>query len=600
MRLFRLGKNKGNKENMKKQELQTNINIEPVDLAEIIKSSDPIKKTIFIFDEGLNNSQEGDLIRRIIRKQKGVSLYTISKKETYTTYLKIYKNEGEEVIIIRGDYRNMISDEEIEEFVKKFSNSDPVSSPKITYKTLRFRNESRNGLDYRTMIRSYLTDINKEASLNILVKTNKTNSLEEKLNGYVNNTKIEIEEPQEPEMVLLSDLSEPKPPEIPIVPVKNKEPQKIEGPAGYEAPKPISFVEEILHEQEKIIDDLIEIPAPLENSVENSLTEKTQKPFEEFLTDEEMGFRKIMPTIQIHEQYRSKISLSYQQLINAIKLIPSVWKGLFPWCEIEVNHSDSIRVGKTYGVLEDAISISIKENGNYTGDVIKINQNFLVYLKNGKNYFATPIEKALPLVINIVKNYNVDENNIVDHSNLIIREVSEIFTKRKGTTIEQIVKEKGPNAPEFKCEPGVVVCDFSDMFVKDITAEIEKIAEEKGSLAGLSAREEYKAPDSNNAGEISLKFESEPFKKFYEAYPKIREREKEIISYSYGRQIIHALVEAYNNIEIRKNRLEGIKAMVNTIPSVIDKNIIISVVDDLKNNVQSNQIDKSKINKIYV
>ncbi|MCL6500843.1 MAG: hypothetical protein K6T16_02305 [Candidatus Pacearchaeota archaeon] len=584
MRLFDLIKNNKNRKKIERTESGAEIlektieiNQEPIDFVTLVGiEAVPVKKFVFIYDNGLDNSPEAELVKRRLRKQREISLHTISTKETYKAFMALKLTGSKEAVIIKGEYDELFSDREIEEFANKLRDSDSIS---VTYKHLRFRDESRKGLDIRGVVRSYMADFNRK------VNGQEKQNLEEKIKIEEGADVLKLERPSETEV-----------------------PEQIEPPKqNYE-----DFVQTVLDEREKEFDNLayidlpkkIEIPAspaPPGASVENVSIEKIEKPnIEGFLTDEEMGLKSNIPcTIAISESCRNKISLNYDELRRLILAIPYAWKKMFPWCDVEVNTEDCIRVGDRVGELVDAVSFKLKEKGSnkYTGDVIKANKEVFVIWKNGKEYYAKPTEQIAPLLVALAKRGEFEEDELRYHVDQIVEQIAERYTKKKGVTIEQIIEEKGKDAKEFECKPGVAYVDFSEMFVKEITACIEDIAEKKGGLAGLAATEEYKAPDSNNAGEVSLRFESEPFTKFYEAYPKIKEREKTIINYNYGRQIIHALVEAYNNVEIRKNRLDGIKAMINAVPSSIDKKIIISVFEDLKNKAQLDQINQAQSNQ---
>lgn len=552
---------KDNKDNNKKiNDIETTDDAETKrGMENIILIEEPITKTIFIVDEGLKN-REGELIKKIIRRQKGVAAYVPCDRNLFLTLTQLYKNKEEDIIIIKGNYENIASDKEISEFIEKLKNSNYNS--RIIVSNLTFLDNSRKNMEYKERIRNYLHNFGIKTGLKIFINDEKgfEENKEEKSAGGALEQKIEnfIElEPIESELIQKE--------------VKKKEETNIENTE-------INFIDRILREQEKDFENLFQIHE-----------------------NESIVKRKISTLVPISEVCRNKISLNSEELKNLTLAIPYAWKQLFPWCEVEVNEKDFIRVGGHVGELVDAISFNLKEKetDKYTGDAIKINEELFVIWRNGKEYYAKPTEKMVSLLLDISKKNSLNKDNLTYFVDPIVKEVSEFFTKKKDTTLEQIIKEKGKDAKEFICNPGVAYLD-SEGFIRDITAEIEKIAEEKGSLAGLSATNEYKAPDSTNAGEISLRFESEPFTNFYKAYPKIKERELTIINYTYGRQIIHALVEVYNNPEIRKDRLEGIKAMINTIPSVIDKKIVLSVVDDLKkniqSNIQSNQTYQSKLN----
>ena len=115
-----------------------------------------------------------------------------------------------------------------------------------------------------------------------------------------------------------------------------------------------------------------------------------------------------------------------------------------------------------------------------------------------------------------------------------------------------------------------------------------------GGFAGMGALdEEYKAPDNNYHSEIVLRLESEPFLRFYQAFPELRKREKRIIEYKNGRQIINSLVEAYNG---SIDRLERIESMVRDIPKE-DREIIESAIGYIKieNYFQNNKLNEENL-----
>ncbi|MEM4215390.1 MAG: hypothetical protein QW484_03465 [Candidatus Pacearchaeota archaeon] len=511
---------------------------------------EPIEKTIFVFDEAFD-SNEGNLIKRIVRKQKGISFFSISKKESFEIMSKLYKNEGEDLIIIKGNYKNIASDIEIENFLEKILNN---KKSKILRRSLSLENCKNENKDYRWMIRNYLKKLNIEAGLNIRVKKGLEKKVEEKIEEEYSENKCDKK---------IIDI--PKPLEV-------DEP-KVEMPT--EVP---DFVKEILEEENPI--EFIFTGAKIDK-------EKIKK-------NEEND---TLYNIVIDESYRSKISLTNDELKKLSLAISYAWKKMFPWCEVEINENDFIRIGDSISELVDAISFKLKERetGKYTGDVIKVNNDFFVIWRNGRDYYAKPTEKIAPLLVDVAKKYNFNEKNLAEYINPLIEQVFEHYVKKKGVTIEQIVTEKGKDAKEFECKPGVAYVDFSDMFVKDITACIEEIAESKGSLAGLVATEEYKAPDSNNAGEIYLKREDPKFADVFKHYPKL----DKLKSIATGPLFINAIVEAYHsNINIKIKKLEEAALLVKTLPKEY-QSIAYSVIMEMKKESKHTQSNaQSKLNKI--
>ncbi|MCX8193875.1 MAG: hypothetical protein N3G19_00720 [Candidatus Pacearchaeota archaeon] len=534
---------------------------------------EPVKKTIFVFDEGFG-SKEGDLIKKIVRKQKGISFFSISKKESFEIMSKLYKNDKEDLVIIKGNYKNIASDLEIENFIENAINKTNFQKPKILRKSLSLENYKNEGSCYKENIRDYLRKLNAEAGLNILVKDLKKN-LEKKIENEINEAeRFILELPEEPKVEMPTDMSTTE--------SHGKKPDRDEKP----------FVKEIL-EEENPIDFIFKSNTKSNENKEGRQKEEVKKPFEGFMTDEEMGLKSsISHTIAISESCRSKVSLSYDELKRLTIAIPYAWKKLFPWCEIVVNEKDCIRVGSQFGLLMDAISFMLKEKetGKYTGDVIKINRDFFVIWRNGKEYYAIPTGKIIPSIIEISRKYEFNEKNLNQYIDPIVEQVSENYAKEKGVTIEQIISEKGKDAKEFECTPGVAYVDFSDMFVKDITACIEEIAEKKGSLAGLIATDEYKAPDSNNAGEICLKREDSRFTEVFNEYPKL-DKLKGIAT---GPLFINAIVEAYHSdMETKNKKLDEASLLVKTLPKEY-QSIAYSVIMEMKKKINQSNMSNAQ------
>ncbi len=300
---------------------------------------------------------------------------------------------------------------------------------------------------------------------------------------------------------------------------------------------------------------------------------ETSKPdIEGFMTDEEIlkekGFGGGFEThTKIH--YKSRISLNMDQVNDLNASVPYALKELLPGYEIcpergWVNLTDK-NLG--FATLEEGIFYFVKKNGQDTGDVVKIGSTFVIYEGNGNQHISHPISDFLPKHLKQVlrgerfSRYNLNRlGPLVNESLESLRRLLE--PERTNRTIEQIVEDVKINEPEkLECKAQ------SYNFLSDMQGIIEDIANEGGTLGGLTATDEYKAPDSKNAGEIYIKKEDPKFTGLLNTYPDL----KELTAIAQGLLIINYFAEL---------KLNKAMSLAAKIPAKYQK-IVYSVYDKL-------------------
>lgn len=315
-----------------------------------------------------------------------------------------------------------------------------------------------------------------------------------------------------------------------------------------------------------------------------------EKPnIEGFLTDTEMGLKYEMPKRHTETRYEKKIELSREEFDNISLAISRRFNRVFPGYEIEISPS-LVNMGPNAGELViDAISYVLKKDGKPTGDELRIGRQDRVSLSIVK--FEADGNKAvrdagfyfLANVVDFVtgKGYRFNDTNLDDILNPVVAGA----LKLAGIIIEAAKKE-----PEkLKCEAGSY--DFlSKDFLASIKGEIENIVAEKGGLLGLTATEEYKDPDSTNAGIVEITKKDPRFDIVRQKYGGLWQ----LTTFGNGEIIITDIVEAYHSKEerIKKQKLNEALSLSKNFPLKY-KQIVEETVKGIENSAQ-NSINKSK------
>ncbi|MGB9708130.1 MAG: hypothetical protein ACPLXC_02265 [Candidatus Pacearchaeota archaeon] len=182
------------------------------------------RTTLFIIDKNLNGkTHEHSVIKRFLNRRDEVgAVYTISNKSSLDTYSKIYTRGDEKVICIAGDYREIITNEELEAFRKKHD-ADKI--------LLKYENP-----------RQFLCGLSQHSTLTGIKFDLK--NLQDKT--YNNKTPAADYDPSEIELKSEKAIQFPEPPEV------NKPFEE------YQTPEPIQdFVGEILESIDNTLENIL-------------------------------------------------------------------------------------------------------------------------------------------------------------------------------------------------------------------------------------------------------------------------------------------------------------------------------------------------------
>lgn len=283
--------------------------------------------------------------------------------------------------------------------------------------------------------------------------------------------------------------------------------------------------------------------------------------------------------LHIEKHFQNKISLTYTQLKNLNDSIEQIWNSIFQSPKYKIKmYEDSLNISATNtGYLIPAITFELYENDKATGDKITTCEKNVVYNGNGKAYISKPNKYFLPRLLRLVlrKNYNMNDSARINYNNKLAQGAQEALRKflepeRTDRTLDRILEEIRIEKPER-----LICASESEDFLASITGFMAEAVAKTESFAGMGATNEYKAPDSKNAGVIELVHEDPLLAGALKLYPnlmQLKETDK-------GKIAINAIIEFHNGSE---QRLKEIYALLQNF-SDEHKQIINSTVKTILN-----------------